>query len=159
MPMRRLAAVTMAVGLAGYVSPAAAQKKGGPSVPRTAPKRPVRPAQNPARELERFQKMSAADREKELAKLPPERRSQVEQRLQRLDSMPPAQREKQLKRLEAFQNLSPERRVVVRQEVQNLRNLPADQRKARLSSDEVKKNFSPDEQKLLHEASGQPELI
>ena len=159
MPMRRAIAVT-AVVLAGYVSPSViAQKKGGPSVPRPAPRRPNRPQQNPARELERFQKMSPADREKELQKLPPERRAQVEQRLQRLDSLPPAQRERQLKRLEALGDLQPDRRNAVRDELQNLRGMTKEQRKARLSSDAVKKNFSPEEQKILHEAVGQPELL
>jgi hypothetical protein len=158
MPMRRL--ITVAVLAAGVcVSPAIAQKKGGPSVPRPAPKRPNRPPQNPARELERFQRMAPADREKELAKLPPERRAQFEQRLQRFDKMPPAQREKALKRLEAFGNLTPERRTAVRQEIEHLQSLPPEQRKAALSGDEIKKNFSPEEQKLLHEATGQPELL
>ncbi|MBZ5604622.1 MAG: DUF3106 domain-containing protein [Acidobacteriia bacterium] len=157
--MRRFAAVAL-IALAGYVSPAAAQgRKGGAAVPRPAPRRPNRPQQNPARELERFQKMSPADRQKELDRLPPERRAQVEQRLQRLDRLSPAQREKELRRLEAFQNLDPQRRNAVRQELQNLRSLSPEERKARLSSEDVKKNFSSDEQKILHEASGQPELL
>jgi hypothetical protein len=115
MPMRGWIKATIAgtiLALAGHVSPAVAQgKKGGPSVPRSAPKRPNRPQQNPVRELERFQRMPSAERQKELSKLPPERRAQMEQRLQRLDNLPPAQREKELKRLEAFQNLSPVRRI------------------------------------------------
>src|SRR5579859_608851 len=99
MPMRSVVAITV-LSVTGYVSTAAAQgKKGGAAVPRPAPKRPNRPAQNPARELDRFQKMSAPDRQKALDKLPPERRAQVEQRLQRLDKMPAGQREKALKRL------------------------------------------------------------
>src|SRR5262245_1744518 len=104
MPMRRAFAVTV-LSAAAYVCPAVAQRKAGPTVPRQAPKRPPHPQQNPARELEKFQRMSPDQRQKELDKLPPERRTQVEQRLNRFDRMSPAQREKALKRLEAFQGL------------------------------------------------------
>src|SRR3974390_1879436 len=101
-----LVVFTVAGGAAAF-----AQSKHGPSVNRTAPKRPARPQQNPVKELERFQKMSPDQRQKELDKLPPERRGRFEQQLNRFENLPPEQREKALKRLEALQNLSPERRT------------------------------------------------
>ena len=50
---------------------------------RKASERAARP-QNPVRQLERFEKMSPQQREEELAKLPPERRQQLERRMERL---------------------------------------------------------------------------
>ena len=58
MRMRSHAAAWGLMAILGGVSPVAAQSKKA-AVPRPAPKRPARPPQNPARELERFQKMSA----------------------------------------------------------------------------------------------------
>src|SRR5882724_4724871 len=125
---------------------------------RKAPERPQRPG-NPVREVERLEKMPLEQRRAELAKLPAERRQQMEQRLERLSKLTPEQRAALNKRYEQFQHLPPDRRDAVRSEIQHLRSLPEAERKARLNSDEVKKSFSSHEQHLLHEASGEPEML
>ena len=124
---------------------------------RKAPERPQRPAS--VREVERLERMSPAERRTELAKLPVERRQQIEQRLERLSKMTPEERAALNRRYEQFQHLPPDRRDAVRAEIQHLRELPEAERKARLNSKEVQKNFSSHEQKLLHEASGEPDML
>src|SRR5665213_201625 len=55
---------------------------------------------NPAKELERFSKMSPQDREKALSKLPPQRRAAFEQRLARYESLTPEQQQRVNHRVE-----------------------------------------------------------
>jgi hypothetical protein len=144
----------------GNVSPLTAQgRKAGPAVPRRAPPQPRRPQGNPARELDRFSRMSPKERQEQLAKLPPARRQQIEQRLERYQKLPPQQREQLRKRYEAFQNLPDDRQDAVREELQNLRGLPPAQRKSRLDSPEVRQSFSQEEQQLLRESMGQPDML
>ncbi len=107
------------------------------------------PRSIPGKQIERLQKMSPADREKALAKLPPDRRQQVEQQLKRLDELPPQVREELNRRFEKLQSFPPARQRAVRQEVQSLRNMPFAERRARLKSDEFKQEFSPEEQDLI----------
>lgn len=126
---------------------------------RKAPERPQRPGRDPAAEVTRLERMTAAQRRAELAKLPAERRQQMEQRLERLQKMTPEERAALNRRYEQFQHLPPDRRDAVRAEIQRLRELPDSERKARLNSNELKKNFSAHEQKLLHEASGEPDML
>lgn len=163
--MRLLVAVATLLGVWGSVSPAAAQKKPSavPSAPAPKVGKPGRqgkgpnpggrgPQVNPAKELERFLGMPPEDREKALAKLPPQQRARMEQQIQHFENLPPAQRENQLRRLEAFQNLPQARRPVVRQEIEDLRALPRAVRIDRLSGEEFKQSFSPEEQKYIREA-------
>jgi len=165
MRMRLLVALAALLGVWGSVSPAAAQKKPANPPPPAAkgakqqakggqnPQgRGGQPPVNPAHELQRFLGMPPEEREKALAKLPPQRRAQFEQQLQRFENMPPAQRERQLRRLEEFQNLPQARRPVVRQEIEDLRALPPAVRKDRLNGEEFKQSFSPEEQKYIREA-------
>jgi hypothetical protein len=60
--------------------------------------KPRRPQGNPARELDRFSRMSPKERQEQLAKLPPARRQQIEQRLERYQKLPQQQREQLRKR-------------------------------------------------------------
>ena len=126
---------------------------------RKAPERPQRSGRDPAAEVARLERMSPVERREELAKLPSERRQQMEQRLERLSKLTPEERAALNRRYEQFQHLPPDRRDAVRAEIQQLRELPEAQRKARLDSKEVKKNFSAHEQKLLHEAAGEPDML
>lgn len=152
--MRFLPAAAALLVVWGGVSPAAAQGKKGPKTPSP---RVSRPQQNPAKELDRFQRMSPEERQKELDKLPPARRQQIEQRLERLQNLSPKQRQQALDRLQKLHDLPPERQHAVRQELQQLRALPPGERKERLNQDSEK--FSPDELKLLRESSGQREML
>lgn len=146
-------AATLLLGTGVAVSPLVAQgRKGAPSIARRAPERPQRPQGNPARELDRFARMSPQERQKQLSKLPPERRQQIETRLERYQNLSPQQRQQLQQRFEAFQKMPPERQDAVRNEIQNLRSLPPAQRKERLSSPDVQQNFSNDEQKLLRQS-------
>jgi hypothetical protein len=166
MRMRLVVALAALLGVWGSVSPAMAQKK--PTPPPAAPKgakpggggqgkgqnaqQRGQPPVNPAKELERFLGMPPEDREKALAKLPPQQRTRMEQQIQHFENLPPAQRENQLRRLEAFQNLPQARRPVVRQEIEDLRALPRAVRIDRLGGEEFKQSFSPEEQKYIREA-------
>jgi hypothetical protein len=156
--MRLLVAAATLLGVWGSVCPAAAQK----SVNKAAKQLKAQVAQprgqqrNPAKELERFLDMPPQDREKALAKLPPQQRARMERQIQNLESLPPAQRERRLKRLEALEELAPARRPVVQQEIQDLRALPPRIRRDRLSGEEFKQSYSPEEQKFIREAFERP---
>jgi uncharacterized protein DUF3106 len=109
----------------------------------------------PARDLERFARMSPEERREQLAKLPPDRRQQLERRLERYQNLSPEQRDQLDRRFEAFRSLPPRRQLAVRGELLNLRRMSPAERRARLDSPEVRQYFSPGEQRLLREAMGQ----
>lgn len=160
MSVRPLIAAMVLFGVWGSVSLAVAQKR-APAAPRRSPNRAspkpaAKGAQNPAKELERFQKMSPQDRQKALAKLPPDRRARMEKQLSRYENLTPAQQAQVNRRLQKFQSLPPQRQNAVRQELQHLRAMPPAQRRAVLNSDQESRRFSPDELQLLRESSGQP---
>lgn len=120
------------------------------SVPRSRPEQQhINRQKNPVDQLRRFERMPAARREKEIAKLPPGQQARVRQQLDRFEKMPPDKRDKAMKRLEAFQNLPADRRPVVRQEIESLRNLPPGERRDQLNSRDLKKSFSSEEQKII----------
>lgn len=127
------------------VSPAVAQA-------RRAPKGIPGPA------VQRLLNMTPEQREKALARLPPERRAQVEQRLNRLAQLPPEQREELQRRYQAFQSLPRDRQDAVRLELQSLRALPPRLRRQRLLSPGFQREYSPEEQRLLRESLGLPNV-
>jgi hypothetical protein len=158
-----LAAAVMFV--CGAVCPLAAQQQ-KPAKPPPAPKppagkpnagggRPGAPGRGPqvsvSKELDQFAKMSPKEREKELAKLPPQRRAAFEQRLARYEQMTPADQEKFKLNLETMESLPKDRQNAVRQEIQRIGALPFEQRKRILSSEEFRQTFSPDEQRLVRD--------
>ncbi len=143
----------------GAVSPLAAQQRKPPRPP-PPPQHAASPKpnaavkrlnENPAKELDRFTKMSPEAREKELSKLPPQRRAAFEQRLARYQRMTPEQQERFKEKLEIMRRLPKERQNAVRQEIERLRSLPFAERKKALNGEEFKQNFSPDEQKLIRD--------
>jgi hypothetical protein len=109
----------------------------------------------PAPAVERFLQMSPEDRERELSKLTPERRQEVEQRLARLQQLPPDQVQRLQEVYPAFLNLRPVRRQAVRLEIQQLRQMRPALRKDRLSSDA--RDFTPEEMGILRQVTGIPE--
>ena len=127
---------------------AAPGKPGGGTKPGAAGRGPQA---SPVKELDLFSKMSPKEREKELSKLPPQRRAAFEQRLARYQQMTPEQQEKFKLRLETMESLPKERQNAVRQEIQRLQALPFAQRKRALESEEFNQRFSPDEQSLVRE--------
>jgi hypothetical protein len=154
----RIAVAVLAV--CGAAFPAAAQQQKPPKPP--PPPKPAKsgaagkPAggfKNPqvkaVEDLDRFSKMSPQDREKALAKLPPQRRAVFEQRLARYEQMTPEQREKVRQRVEEMESLPKDRQNAVKQEIQRLQALPFAQRKKAVESEAFKQRFSPDEQRLV----------
>jgi Protein of unknown function (DUF3106) len=111
-----------------------------------------RPPALPTRVLERLAQMTPEQRQKALARLPPERRERVEQQLNRLDQLPPDQKAQVLERYDAFQGLPRDRQAAVRAELQALRKMAFARRRARLNSPEFEQTFSPEEQRLLRES-------
>jgi hypothetical protein len=97
--MRMRGLIAMLVPLVwGQVSPAqsrqpvAAQQRSNPNArrPENPPNNPPKQPPNPAKELERFQKMSPEQRQKEMAKLRPAQRERMERLLERFENMPPS---------------------------------------------------------------------
>jgi len=110
----------------------------------------------PGPAVQRLMNMTPEQREKALARLPPERRAQIEQRLNRLAQLPPEQRAELQQRYQAFQSLPRDRQDAVRLELQSLRALPPRLRQRRLSSPGFHREYSPEEQRLLRESLGLP---
>jgi phage-related protein len=154
----RIAVAVMLV--CGAASPLAAQQEKPPKPPPA--KSPASPKQqkaavkrlneNPAKELDRFTNMSPEAREKELSKLPPQRRAQFEQRLARYERMTPEQQERFKEQLEIMRKLPKDRQQAVKQKIQDIRALPFAERRKALTGDDFKQNFSPDEQKVVRAA-------
>jgi hypothetical protein len=125
--------------------PAAAGKPNGAGKPAGGAGK----AFNPAKELDEFSKMSPEDREKELQKLPPGRRTALQKRFEHYQQMTPEQQERFKESLGIMHGLPPQRQNAVRQAIQELRDLPPARRKKVLESDAIKENFSGPEQKVI----------
>lgn len=111
--------------------------------------------------------MPPGDREKALAKLPPDRQEKIRQQLQRYDQMPP-ERKAQLQRLwqlpqdkqqkvrqsmRAFGDQAQERRQAMRGQLQQLQTMSGEQRKKYFKSPEFKAQYSHDEQEIMKNMS------
>ncbi len=121
--------------------------------------------------IDRWNRMSPEERERELAKLPPARARLIRQRIKRYNQMnPQAQQDlrqryqtfSQLppdiqqvirKRLREFRQLPADRHPAVHQEVEKLRLLPEPQRQASMNSDDFRTRFSPQEQQIIRDLS------
>ena len=119
--------------------------------------------------IDRWNRMSPDERERELAKLPPARARLIRQRIRRYNQMSPAEQQALRERYQAFSQLPPQRKQVIRQrlreyrqlpqerhppvhaEVVQLRQMPEAQRQARLNSDEFRSKFSPQEQQIIRD--------
>lgn len=139
-----------------------------PSVYAQPKKTPVpRPPRARLNAIDKLNRMPSAQRQKELEKLSPERRVQVEDRLEKYNRLPPAQQERLRAQTETFQNLPPEkqeavrkmfrrfnnlpeeRRQPVRQELRELRGMPEAERKERINSEEFHTKYSSGERQIL----------
>jgi len=118
-------------------------------------------------QLDRLSKMNPEQRERQLSKLPPERRAKIEQNLKSYNAMPEADRQHLKQQFENFKQMPPEqqeavrksfrqftalpedRRMVIRQELGALRSMTADQREQRMESGEFRSRFTPHERNLL----------
>jgi len=127
----------------------------------------AQPARPVGAVLDRLMRMTPAQRQRQLAKMAPERRAQLEKRLEEYDRLPAAQKERLRAQTENFQSLPPdqqqtvranfrrlnslpeERRVMVRRVLRQLRAMPEAERNARMNSNQFHKRFSPDEREIM----------
>ena len=99
--LREVAA--LACTLVFCAAPLAAQGRRAPHFPSPKPAHQPKPPKTPPQEkangehnaapLEQFQKMSPSERERELAKLPADRREKLQRQLERYDQLTPSQKE------------------------------------------------------------------
>jgi len=140
----------------------------GPAKSQQEPDRPAaqQPAANP---IDRWNRMTPEQRERELAKLPPARARLIRQRIWRYNHMRPEERQALRERYQTFAQLPPEKQQLVRQrlreyrelpaarqslvhrEVAQLRALPDAQRQARMNGDEFVGRFSPQERQIIRD--------
>ena len=129
----------------------------------------VAAAQPQANSIDRWNRMSPEERERELAKLPPARARLIRQGIWRYNHMRPEEQQALRERYQTFSQLPPEKRQIVRErlrefrqlplarrpvvhrEVEQLRLLPETQRQATINSDEFRGRFSPQEQQIIRD--------
>ena len=138
--------------------------------PVVSPGKPATPRQARARNpIDRWNQMSPEERERELAKLPPERASMIRERIRRYNQLPEKEKQALRDRYQRFSQLPPDKQAIVRQrmlefrqlplarrpavrrEVFQLRGLPEAERRARLDSEEFRSRFSPQEQQIVRD--------
>ncbi|HZT32573.1 MAG TPA: DUF3106 domain-containing protein [Bryobacteraceae bacterium] len=122
--------------------------------------------------LERWNQMTPAERQRALAKLPPERQRQIRERIERFNRLPRAERQQLRERYQQFLQLPPEKQDMVRRDIgkfmqlpderrqtlskefEQLRGLPESERQTRLNSEEFKNKYNPEERQMLGDLSG-----
>ncbi|MGA2591453.1 MAG: DUF3106 domain-containing protein [Bryobacteraceae bacterium] len=126
------------------------------------------PTGNP---IDRWNRMSPEERERQLAKLPPERARLIRERLRQYNQLPPEEKETLRENYQRFTQLPPEkqeivrqrmrefrelpqaRRLVIRHEMEALRALPESERHARMNSEAFRTQFSPPEQQIIRDVT------
>jgi hypothetical protein len=143
--------------------------------------RPERPVKAPKAEktpragntpLDEFQRMSPEERQKALAKLPPDRAEKLRKQLKEYSQLTPEQQALAKEQLETFRHLPPDRQAAmrkafnqfsqqppdrqqaIRQELNQLRGMTEADRQARLASPELKSRFNKNERQMIGEMSG-----
>ena len=119
--------------------------------------------------LEQWLRMTPEEKRSALAKLPPERRRELQQKLQQYRNLPPVEQQQLQERYRAFSQLPPEqqnharelfrqfnslpedRRPMVKREYEQLRSMPESERNARMNSEAFRNRYSPAEQQMLHD--------
>jgi hypothetical protein len=125
----------------------------------------------PVNPIDRWNRMSPEERERELAKLPPERAKLIRQRIWRYNQMHPEEKQALRRRYQTFSQLPPEERQIVRdrfrelrqlaparqtivhREVEHVRQLPEAQRRALMDTPEFRSKFSPPERQIIRDLS------
>ncbi len=127
------------------------------------------PAQKTA--IDEFERMSPAQRDKTLAKLPADRAEKIRKQLETFDKLTPEQRSAVRQQLDMFRQLPPEkqqalrkafdnfakeppdRQQLMRDELNQLRATPKEQRQAHVDNPEFRQRFNKREQKILDQMS------
>jgi hypothetical protein len=148
----------------------AAKEKGGRPTA-SAKEGPRAEAKEAPPNIERWNRMTPEERGQALAKLPPERRRELQQKLQEFRNLPPEQKQQLGERYRAFSQLPPQqqnharelfrqfnslpedRRPVVKQEYEQLRTMPESERNARMNSEAFRSRYSSSEQQMLRDLS------
>jgi hypothetical protein len=156
-----LTAAVLGCGL--FLSVAAAKPQHAAPAPETGP---------PLSAIERWNNMTPAERERELAKLPPARAAWIREHIRQFNSLPPATRQALIERGRRLEQLPPPQQALVRQRLTELRQLPperaalvrvairrfsalpAAQRQARFASPAFQSRFSPQEQQIIRDITG-----
>jgi hypothetical protein len=117
--------------------------------------------------LERWRRMSPAERRRLLERMPPERRAPLASRLDRLSRLDTEERERLIQQYQLFRQLPPEkqeavrrlfrrfqllpedRRSALRDEIQRLSQLTLPERLDRLASDGLRSAYSEEERRIL----------
>jgi hypothetical protein len=115
--------------------------------------------------------MSPEERERALARFPPERQAQIRERLQKLDSLPKQQQDRVIERYQSFASMPPEKQNLVRRQIrafnslpedrrrvvgpaiQRLRRMPEADREEIMSRPAFRNRFTPEEQQLIGDLS------
>lgn len=131
------------------------------------PRRGRAPDVPPHLVLERLSRMTPGERDRLFSRLPPERRSLIEERLGKYSKMPsaakerlrdeynsfqqlPAEKQEEVRKLyKQFSELPETRRPALRRELVRLRNMPEDRRTKRMASDRFLEEYSESERTLL----------
>ena len=121
--------------------------------------------------IERWNRLTPAEKDRALSNLPPERRREFQrkldefeklspdekralrQRLQRFSEMTPQQQERVRSLYREFRALPVERRQEVNRAVRRLRRMPEGERQDLLRSPGFRNRFSADERKLIEDAA------
>ena len=146
--------------------PAAEGKANGPNA------QPRQPDNHPGEQVfSKVMRMSPQDRDRALAKLPPARREQIEQRIRNFENLPPAAQERRLDRLERLNSLPLQRQNQVRKSMKDLQQLPDDrkaavnrelrqmapmsddERREHMNTEEFRNRYSPAEQQMMSNLS------
>lgn len=156
---------------AGLVGSLAAQTGANPPAPE-APAKKAGGGQrivDPESVAARLMLATPEQRERALAKLPPERQAQIRKQLEWFDSLPKAQQDAQIRRLQVFASLPPDQQVIVRLQMQalnklpparkqaiqralvNLQSLPRARRAVRMNNPAFKARFSPEELSIIED--------
>ncbi|MFN0100593.1 MAG: DUF3106 domain-containing protein [Bryobacteraceae bacterium] len=164
--MRGLSIVALTVFLSctAAADPQPALKRKGGGFVRKGPDGP------PPDVVERFSRLSSAERREALGKLPPERRRMMERRLEQWANTPPDQRRRLEGSYARFQEMTPEKQQEVRQlfrrfsetfppdrrptahnAIRRLRKADPEERKKFLESRRFQDSFSEDERKLIEQ--------
>jgi hypothetical protein len=141
--------------------PAFAQsRRGGP--------RPGRSVNTP---IDEFMRMSPAERQKALDRLPPEQRRRIQDRLRRFNALPeerqqelksmynrlnqlPAPQQQAVRRsLNQFSQQPADRKQAIRQELKSMAPLSAEERQTRLESPKFREEFNDKEQGIVRDMS------
>ena len=160
----RVLALAVLLSAAAAADPQPALKRKGPAFLKKGPGGPAPDA------VERFSRLSPAERREALGKLPPERRKMMERRLNEWSQISPEERQRLRGSYAKFQEMTPEKQQEVRQlfrrfsetfqperrpKAQNairlLKKADAEERKRILSSPRFQDNFNDDERKLIEQ--------